>query len=152
MTADSTPKHEIATELLEWAIHAFLSGSAYYSALHLAGAAEEIFAVYLRAPEHNLTPSVKSFTEGFLRISQPADDVERVKLEKWVIDRMNAPRNSVKHKKGHQDNFVEFNAEEESAEVINRAISNYFQLLGRLPLRILASIADFDAVRRVPCE
>ncbi|WMP15855.1 hypothetical protein [Thiothrix lacustris] len=140
-------KHEVATELLDWAIRSFLSGNGYYSALHLAGAAEEVFAVYLRAPEYKLTPANEEFTSLFLRISQPSDQQERNKLSKWVGDRMNNPKNSVKHKRGHQDEFVEFDPVEEAADVIDRAISNYIQLLGKLPLRDLPSIHEFDVAR-----
>ena len=148
MHPDSTPKYEVAVELLDWALQAFLSGTGHYAALHLAGAAEEVLAVYLRAPEHKLTPAAESFASLFLHLSSPASQQEAAQLTKWVVDRMNEPRNSVKHKQGHSDHAVTFDAEEEADDAIDRAISNYTQLLGKLPLRHLPSIGTFDQARR----
>lgn len=152
MNSESTPKYDIATEMLEWAIRSFLSGKGYYSALHLAGAAEEVLSVYLRAPEHKLTPASEDFMSAFLHVRQPVDQKEKDDCAKWVIDRMNEPRNSVKHKRGHSDSSVDFDAGEEAADVIDRAISNYTKLLGKLPLRVIPSIGEFDAVRRANRE
>jgi len=149
MQSMETPKYEVAVELLDWAITAFLSGTGLYAAIHLAGAAEEVFAVYLKAPEHKLTPAIDSIASLFLHISLPKDELERAQLEKWVKDRMNEPLNSVKHKRGHGDRTVSFDAEEEATDTIDRAISNYTQLLGKLPLRHLPAIDDFERARRV---
>jgi hypothetical protein len=148
MDAESTPKYEVAVELLDWALQAFLSGSGYYAALHLAGAAEEVLAVYLRAPENKLTPAVERFASLFLHISASTSQQEAANLSKWVMDRMNEPRNSVKHKRGHSDHEVTFDAEEEAADVIDRAVSNYTLLLGKLPLKHLPAIGTFDQARR----
>jgi len=148
MDTGSTPKHQVAVELLDWALQAFLSGSGYYAALHLAGAAEEVLAVYVRAPETNLTPAAESFASLVLHISAPATQQEAQNLTKWVMDRMNEPRNSVKHKRGHSDHEVTFDAEEEAADAIDRAVSNYTLLLGKLPLKHLPAIGTFDQARR----
>lgn len=45
--------------------------------------------------------------------------------------------------------FFFLDAEEEATDTIDRAISNYTQLLGKLPLRHLPAIDDFERARRV---
>ena len=145
MSNESIPKYEVACELLEWAITTYISRRGYYAALHLAGAAEEVFAVYLKSPNRKkkMIPSSESFKDFFRYISEPSDEHEHEKLSNWVIDRMNRPRNSVKHKRGHKDEFVDFDAFEEAADVINRAINNYIQLQSEFSMRDIPSIGDF---------
>lgn len=109
-------------------------------------------AVYLRAPEHKLMPASDNFASLFVRLSAPASEQEAATLSKWVIDRMNSPRNSVKHKYGHADHTVSFDSTEEAADAIDRAVSNYYQLQGRLPLRHLPAIEAFDRYRRTSCR
>jgi len=51
MAVTSTPKLSIAVEFLERAIELHLRGNSYHSAIHLAGAAEELLNVYTREIE-----------------------------------------------------------------------------------------------------
>lgn len=142
-------KFLVAEEMLDWALKAYHSGSGYFAALHLAGAAEEVFAVYLRSPENNLTPASDSFTELVLHISEPKNKKEAKQIKKWTIDRMNDPRNAVKHKYGRSDEVVTFDAEAEAVDTIRRAISNYDQLRAIHPLNALqASILEFAVTAR----
>ena len=139
----STTKCHVAVELLEWAIRAFLSGNGYYSAIHLAGAAEEIFAVYLRSPTYNKTPSADELKKLVVHLSSPQSPREEIDISKWVIDRLNSARNSVKHKKGHGDEYVDFDAKIEAGDAIRRAICNYSQLSSATPLPPVHTISDF---------
>lgn len=152
MQSEDTPKYEVAVELLDWAIKAFMSGAGYYAALHMAGAAEEVLAVYLRAPEHRLTPAADSFVSLVSFISEPESQKEAADLNKWIIDRMNEPRNSVKHKRGHSDHVVTFDPEEEAADVIERAVTNYTLLASKLPLKPIPAVETFELVRRAKRE
>lgn len=138
-----TEKFDVAIEMLEWSIKAFFSGSGYYAAIHLAGAAEEVLSVYLRSPDYELTPAADSFTALFLHLSEPKSRQETKKLKDWLFERMNDARNSVKHKRGHGDGLVAFNAEVEAVDIIERAIENYSLLASKLPLRDVPSILDF---------
>lgn len=151
-TSDRVPKHAIATEHLARAIELYLRGDSFYSALHLGAAAEEILAVYARdieiSPTETLKPSFDQFKEAVLALSAPCTPAERAKTEKWIHDRMTGARNSVKHKAGRKDAYVSFDAKEEAYDVIDRAISTYFQLFSYLELPYLASIQDFDTRRR----
>lgn len=142
-------KFLVAEEMLNWALKAYRSGSGYFAALHLAGAAEEVFAVYLRSPGNNLTPASDSFTELVLHVSEPKNKKEAKQIEESTIARMNAARNAVKHKRGHGDDVVTFDAEDEAVAAIRRAINNYVQLREIHPLNALEeSILEFAATAR----
>jgi hypothetical protein len=152
MPADSVPKSEIACEFLDRAIELHLRGDSYYAALHLAGAAEELLSVSARevqvAPDTSLKPSFDQMKEAMVTLSNPSSEAERQEVEKWVHNRMNDAKNSIKHKRGAKDNSVNFNAKEESYDMIDRAITTYFQLFSIHRLRHLPSIHKFDQSRR----
>ena len=152
MSTHEKQKHEVALELMEWAIQAFLSGRGYYVAIHLAGAAEEVLAVYLRSPDMPLTPAAESFASLFLHLSEPTSEREADELRKWGMDRMNGARNSVKHKRGHGDNVVEFDPYEEAADAIDRAISNYTRLLQKIQLPVVPSMDSYHLARKTTRE
>ena len=148
----STPKHEVACELLDRAIELFLRGDSYYSALHLGGAAEELLSVYARETHATsssmLVPAFDQMKEAVVALCTPCTEYERTKADKWVHNRMMDAKNSVKHMRGVRDSYVEFDAPEEAYDVIDRAITTYFQLLSPLRLPHLPSIPKFDAKRR----
>jgi hypothetical protein len=81
-------------------------------------------------------------------LSKPSSEAERQKVEKWAHDRMSDAKNSIKHKRGAKDNSVNFNAKEESYDMIDKAITTYFQLFSIHRLRHLPSIQEFDQSRR----
>ena len=148
MPAVSLPKSEVACELLDRAIELHLRGDSYYAALHLAGAAEELLSVYGRevqvAADTTLRPAFDQMKEAIVVLSKPSSEKERQEVEKWAHERMNDAKNSIKHKRGARDNSVNFDAKEESYDMIDRAITTYFQLFSIHRLRHLPSIQEFD--------
>ncbi len=152
MPSASVPKSEVACELLDRAIELHLRGDSYYAALHLGGAAEELLSVSARevqvAPDTFLKPAFDQMKEAIVALSKPSSEAERQEVEKWAHDRMNDAKNSIKHKRGAKDNSVNFDAKEESYEMIDRAITTYFQLFSILRLRHLPSIQEFDQRHR----
>jgi hypothetical protein len=148
MHNESTPKYEVAVEHLDWALQAFLSGTGYYAALHLAGAAEEVLAVCLRSPEYCLEPAANSLASLTVYISEPTTQQEKTQLRKSAMDIMNGPLNSVKHKRGHLDDVVTFDPVQEAADAIDRAVDNYMLLSHKLPLRELPDIEKFQLARQ----
>jgi hypothetical protein len=146
-------KHGVALELLERAIELFLRGDSYYAALHLGAAAEEVLNAYAReiktSPAPTMVPAFDQMKVAFLRLSRPSTRKEVGELEKWIHDRMSEAKNTVKHKRGRKDSSVDFDPKDEAYDVIDRAITTYFQLFTVLHLRPLQSIEDFDARRRV---
>lgn len=152
MPVVSTPKHQVAIELLEAALRTYVEGKSYYAALHLAGGAEEVLSVYARSMHiqagEPMVPAYDSFKNAVVALSGPTSEQERHAEHKAIADLMNRAMNSVKHKYGIDDEFVSFDAKEESAEVIDRAVTTYFQMQASLTLPHLPLIAEFDASRR----
>lgn len=146
------PKHIVATQLLERAIELYLRGDSYYAALNIGGAAEEVLAVYLRDMQTELPASTKPASDqmkaAFLAFSASTSSEEQASLEKWIHDRIFAAKNSVKHKRGKNDWSVIFDAKAEAYDMIDMAISNYFQLFSHTNLPHLPCIQEFDIARR----
>lgn len=156
MPATVAQKYDVALELLERAIELFLRGDSYYAAIHLGGGAEELLSVYAReiktSPTTTLIPAFDQMKGAFLKLMNPSTRDEVEALEKWIHDRMSDAQNSVKHKRGRYDMTVSFDPKEEAYDVIDRAITTYFQLFSILKLRPIRSIEQFDAKRREECK
>jgi hypothetical protein len=152
MPAVLVTKSEVACELLDRAIELHLRGDSYYAALHLGGAAEELLSISARevqvAPDTFLKPAFDQMKEAIVALSNPSSRAKRQEVEKWAHDRMNAAKNSIKHKRGVKDDSVNFDAKEESYDMIDRAITTYFQLFSILRLRHIPLIQEFDQRRR----
>ena len=145
-------KSEVACELLDRAIELFLRGDSYYAALHLGGASEEILTVYAREVPLSdgtfMEPTFDQMKRAIVALSHPTSEFEAKKSEKWAHDRMSRAKNSVKHKRGSNDRAVDFEIEAESYDIIDRAITTYFQLWSQLDLPYLPLIQAFDQARR----
>ena len=132
-SAEAVPKYAASLELLSRAIELYLREDSYYSALHLAGAAEEVLAVYVRDLPAESSSGVGSASDqqrqAFLALSEPTSPKDTAALEKWFHDRTYAARNAVKHKFGRKDRVLDFPAQQEAAELLELAVSTYFQLL-----------------------
>ena len=136
-------KYLIAIEHLDTSIELYLRGDTYYSALHLAGAAEEIFAVYVR--EINKSPAFDEFQNIVLAFSSPTTPKEVEETKDWIYKRMTYAKNSVKHKRGKKDSIVRFDPKEEAHDLIDRAITTYIQLISHYNMPFISRIRDFDA-------
>ena len=152
MSVVPTPKHQVAVELLVAALRSYVENKAYYAALHLAGGAEEVLSVYARGMQlesgEPMVPAYDSFKDAVVALSGPRSEKEREAGHKAVADLLNRAKNSVKHKYGVGDELVSFDAKEDSAEVIDRAVTTYFQVQASLNLPDLPLVAEFDASRR----
>ena len=152
MNTPQVGKHHIACEFLSRAIELYLRGDSYFSAIHLAGAAEEVLSVIVRElPTQSGAPSQSTFDqmkELAVALSAPPTAEAAKQTEKWIHERMTDAKNSVKHMRGLKDAGIAFNAEEEARDIIDRTISTYIQLANRVALPIVSGIAEFDAERR----
>lgn len=152
MPSTVAQKSEVACELLDRAIELFLRGDSYYAALNLGGASEEILTVFAREVPLSegtfIEPAFDQMKRAIIALSHPTSELEAKEYEKWAHDRMKKAMNSVKHKRGPQDRMVDFDVEEESYDIIDRAITTYFQLWLPLKLPYLPSIQAFDQARR----
>ena len=136
-----TKKSEIATELLDWAIKAFFSGSGYFAAINLAGAAEENLSVYLN--ERRVKSAYERFEDLYVAVSEIENSEEEKLTRKNIFYRMHNPKNSVKYMYDLADETVSFNAEEVAIEVIKRAITNYHLLAKVRQIRDIPSVMEF---------
>ena len=141
-----TPKHAVASELLNSAMKLYLQGDNYYSALHLGGAAEEVLSVYARGI--NLVPCYDNTKQAIVSMAPMWPGAENEDNERAVTDLMNEAKNAVKHKRGSRDDWVEFDPREEAGEVIERALSTYLQIRDALALSLPALTLDFHEERR----
>jgi hypothetical protein len=153
MTHTAVPKYTASLELLSRGIELYLRGDSHYSALHLAGAAEEVLAVHVRElpsePLSGIGSASDQMKQAFVALSDPASPQDQKSLEKWFHDRTYAAKNAVKHKRGHRDRFLDFDPKLEAAELLDLAVSTYFQLFSRTNLPYLPCIEAFDKQRRV---
>lgn len=122
---------EIAHRQIERAIVIFLDDKDYVSALTLAGAAEEILGKLLNkeGKEHWLD----SISKGALRAlgfwKKELQTLEAAKAKKEIANIANLHKNRVKHY--NNDGTITFLVDVAAAEMIDRAISNYFDLTKR---------------------
>lgn len=85
------PKYAAALEMLSRGIELYLRGDSYYSSLHLAGAAEEVLAVYVRElpPDkaHGAGSVSDQLKQAFLALSEPGASRDEDDLGKWFHNR-----------------------------------------------------------------
>ena len=141
----STAKLQVATELLTEALRLFFEGTSYYAALHLAGAAEEVLAVYVRS--HGGVSAFENTKNAVVRVSKffEAGRVEANSAE--IASILNHARNSTKHKFGKGDHYIDFDAAWEAEELLVMAVSDYYQLMTVLPLAETELIRRFNEPR-----
>ena len=152
MGITATFKLDIAAEMLERSIELYLRGDSYHSALHLAGAAEEILNVYARSMQlpdgRSITPSFDQMKEMLVQALSPKTEDEKLKAEKWAYSRLTDPKNSVKHMRGSRDEHFVYDSEMEAQDVIDRAITTYIQVNHTLGRPLASLIAAFERVLR----
>ncbi|EHR70720.1 hypothetical protein BurJ1DRAFT_1866 [Burkholderiales bacterium JOSHI_001] len=150
-TVTPTPKHQVAVELLDRAVQMYFAGDSYFAALHLAGAAEEILAVYVReelgADGKPRRTAYDDIHRAAIEFATRVDQTPRKKIEQEIADLMNWPKNSTKHRRGQGDHHVLFDPKSEARIMIDFAISNYDRLTLRLRLPVNPLFARFMAER-----
>lgn len=126
-TNSKTPRIAVAQQLLECGLSSYFDGS-YFAALHLAGAAEEIFGRYLqRLKTNTVLQSIKEDAAVMLAGSsfEIPDKAHLDMVGKWA----NMPRNAVKHIDLVGDDEIEFDPRSAAREMLERAISNLCRLM-----------------------
>ncbi|QSP95500.1 hypothetical protein LPB19_03525 [Marinobacter salinisoli] len=119
---------QIAERQLERSIGLFLDQKDFVSSLTLAGAAEEILGKLLneRGEKHWLDEVLSGALRalGFRR--NTLETPEAKKSRKEVSNLANYYKNRLKHY--NEDGSITFTVDAEAADMIDRAISNYFKL------------------------
>jgi hypothetical protein len=120
-------RKEMALSQLESGLRLYFDRE-YYSAITLGGAADEIFGQLLRV--QGKEPSIESIKRAVAEIFEQTTG--RALDPKRVAHRANHARNSLKHWNDGDELVVEFDALEEARDMLDRAISNYWQLQSQL--------------------
>lgn len=122
---------EIAHRQIERSIALYLDDEDFVSALTLAGAAEEILGKLLneKGKEHWLDGISKGALRALGYRKQELGSSEALKIKKAIANHTNKYKNSLKHY--NSDGTVTLFVDLAAAEMINRAISNYFDLTHR---------------------
>lgn len=133
-------KLEVATQQLDTALRLYFRKE-YFSAITLAGAAEEVLGVYLKV--HKQPNAFDQTVESSLRVYRWLHNSEgsRDKMLK-VINRV---KNGSKHMMGKKDIELRCNPKEEAKDVLDRAVSNYYALMIFEELNETSSIRKFNA-------
>ena len=114
----------MATRQLETALAIYFEGRDYYSAITLAGAADEIFGQVLRAQGEETR--VEEIAKSVAAIYKKLYGTEIT--PKSVVSRANGARNALKHWSATQPLVVEFDVLEEAKDMLERGIANYWAL------------------------
>jgi len=129
-----TKKIEVAVELLETSIRCYMGSKEYFSAIHLAGAAEEIFGKYVRkSGEKDI---LTNFAEAMHKIGLLDGDLLAVKENKKYFNNI---KNSVKHMDSVNNENVTIDAEMEARDMIERALINF----NKLKLNATSTIIEY---------
>lgn len=112
-------KSNVADEFLEQSIECYLDYSRYVSAIHLAGAAQEINEKLIKGKrERNFSTIMLDQLEKYAKRS--GSDFNRNDILKSSRD----PKNSVKHMDKKKDQFIYINLELEAMTLILEAITD----------------------------
>ena len=126
MTQMAHDLHCVALRQLETALRLYFEREDYYSVITLAGVSEEVFGKLLK--EGNPQNALDSLKKDVPAVHKALFDEDLAERE--VSERANWVRNLLKHWSPGQPKVVEFDAPEEAKDMLDRAISNYFQLTG----------------------
>ncbi len=118
----------MALRQLETALRLYFEREDYYSVITLAGASEEIFGKLLSGGGNE--SSLGSLKRDVSTVHKELLGQELQKKE--IADRANEARNALKHWSSDKPEIVEFDAQDEAKDMLNRAIDNYYGLTGCL--------------------
>jgi hypothetical protein len=139
-----TPKIEIASQLLDSALrHFFSEPPEYFAAICLAGAAEEILGKHVESKGGE--SSFNSMKNGAVLISQFLEGEPTT--EKAIHNLMNKAKNSTKHMNGSADSTIDFEPKAEAKDLLDRAVTNYYQLMGHYELKETDLLTRFNDER-----
>src|SRR3989304_520601 len=121
MLEQSYDKRCIALTQIETALRLYREGDDYFSALTLAGAAEEIFGKLLKA--RGQSNALDDLTSGAVLLHKHLFGEEAGAKE--FAERANRARNALKHLEAGGFPTITLDIREEAKDMLNRAIDNY---------------------------
>lgn len=131
-------KLKVASELLHQALRLYYEGEAYFSSLHLAGAAEEVLGKYVELAGG--VTAFKSLQSGVGELSALLSPDKSPSDPKDIANLMNYAKNNTKH--GHGE--IIFDPRKQAHDLLDRAVTNYYFLMGHHELRETDLIHRFN--------
>jgi hypothetical protein len=133
-------KLTVACEFLEQALRLYYESS-YFSAIHLAGAAEELLGAHLtllgkESTFHNYR------TVGVALANSFGDGPPITRRDMETL--LNHAKNRSKHMDSLEDGVITFDPAEAAHELLDRAVSDYYHLMQYCPLAETPLIARFN--------
>jgi hypothetical protein len=134
-------KLTVASQQLDTALRLYFGRREYFSAITLAGAAEEILGVYLKL--HKQPNAFGNDLDASLRVYRWLHGAEG--SPKQLHKTINRVKNSTKHMAGRSDRTLTCDAREEARDILDRAVTNYYRLMSLEPLTETPRIRKFNA-------
>ena len=136
-------KIEIAKELLESALYHYYDSQQYFSSIQCAGAAEEILGQYIEinggeSAFEKQNKDVRKITKILNGSESPKKDITYV---------MNFAKNSTKHMDKDADETLVLDPKLEAEDLLDRAVTNYYNLMPHLDLNETNYIKRYNKVR-----
>lgn len=129
-------KIQVATQLLDRALQMYFD-QAFFAAVHLAGAAEELFGTYLLLWMAG-KPAADSFHDDAAQLLGYEPDEVPKAISSQLYKLIFHSRNRTKHLSPVDDHEITFDPLLEAETVLNRALSNFYavaEVLGLTPTR-----------------
>lgn len=141
-----TLKIEIASQLLNSALrHFFSEPPEYFATICLAGAAEELLGRHVQAKGGE--SSFSSIQNGAVRLSRFLDEHGEPAEAKAIASLTNNAKNSSKHMNGDDDSAVDFDPKAEAKNLLDRGVTNYYQLMEYYELKETDLLIRFNTER-----
>ena len=121
-------KRTIAAEYLTRAIELYFRGDSYFSAIHLAGAAQELLGKFVERTGADSAHT--SLVKGAVRISKYLNEDGEPSTEKKIRALINHAKNRVKHMDDEGDDVIDFDARAQAKELLDLAVSEFYHLWG----------------------
>ncbi|WMW79539.1 hypothetical protein RF679_12875 [Undibacterium cyanobacteriorum] len=139
-----TEKLLVAAELLDRALRLCYGGDSFFSALHLAGAAEEIFGAYVTRKGGK--SAFKNLQTGAIELSQHFNDGSD-STPKDIADLLNSAKNRTKHLHvdANDDDNIYFEPKRQAHDLLDRAVSNYYCLMAHFELPETELVRRFNS-------
>ena len=126
MTMQSHDRRTTADTQLETALSLYFGGQDYFSVITLAGAADTIFGQILKSEGGVSELDLLKKNVGAIHKWLTGEDCDL----SLVANRANMARNALKHWDPNQPITIDFDAEQEAKDMLDRAITNLWRLGG----------------------
>ncbi|NVD74560.1 hypothetical protein HUX88_29170 [Duganella sp. BJB1802] len=119
-------KMTVATEYLNRAIELYFRGDSDFSALHLAGAAQELLGKFVGRAGRQSAHS--QLVDGALRIANVLPPTGKPATEKGIKGVISFAKNRVKHMDETGDDMIEYDVRKAAADMLDIAIAEFYEL------------------------